>query len=80
MTPVTTEPTAAELTTELWERYIESRDATLRDLAEAAKRGDVERFKQAPRLAPRRRLDETKAAREPKLRWRPDQARKEAAE
>ncbi len=54
--------------------------ATLRDLAEAARRGDVERFKQAPRLAPRRRLDETKAAREPILRWRPDQARKEAAE
>ena len=25
----------------------------------------------APRLAPRRRLDETKAAREPKLRWKP---------
>jgi len=49
--------------------------ATLRDLAEAAKRGDVERFKQAPRLAPRRRLDETTAAREPKLRWQPDAAR-----
>ena len=27
------------------------------------------RFKDAPRFAPRRRLDETKAAREPKLRW-----------
>ncbi len=54
--------------------------ATLRHLAEAAKRGEVERFKQAPRLAPRRRLDETKAAREPKLRWRPDAAQKEAAE
>ncbi len=54
--------------------------ATLRDLAEAAKRGDVARFKEAPRLAPRRRLDETRAAREPRLRWRPDTARKEAAE
>ncbi len=54
--------------------------ATLRDLAEAAKRGDVDRFKQAPRLAPRRRLDETRAARQPKLRWQPDTARKEAAE
>ena len=54
--------------------------ATLRNLAEAAKRGEAERFKQAPRLAPRRRLDETKAAREPKLRWRPEATRKEAAE
>ncbi len=47
--------------------------ATLRDLAAAAKRGDVDRFKQAPQLAPRRRLDETKAAREPRLRWKADQ-------
>jgi glycine dehydrogenase subunit 2 len=54
--------------------------ATLRDLAEAAKRGDTERFSQAPRLAPRRRLDETKAAREPKLRWKPEPARSAAAE
>ncbi|MCL4767949.1 MAG: aminomethyl-transferring glycine dehydrogenase subunit GcvPB [Hyphomicrobiaceae bacterium] len=54
--------------------------ATLRHLAEAARRGDVERFKQAPRLAPRRRLDETRAAREPKLRWQPDPARRQAAE
>jgi len=54
--------------------------ATLRDLAQAAKRGDIERFKQAPRFAPRRRLDETKAAREPRLRWRPQAAQKEAAE
>ena len=35
------------------------------------RRGDVARFKDAPRFAPRRRLDETKAAREPKLRWAP---------
>src|SRR5258706_9813748 len=59
--------------------------ATLRNLAEAARSGDVERFKQAPRLAPRRRLDETRAAREPKLRWKPDepqpeQPRRQAAE
>ncbi len=46
--------------------------ATLRDLAKDAKSGnDKSRFKDAPRLAPRRRLDETKAAREPRLRWRP---------
>ena len=46
--------------------------ATLRDLAidATAKGNDKQRFKEAPRLAPRRRLDETKAAREPRLRWR----------
>jgi glycine dehydrogenase subunit 2 len=49
--------------------------ATLRDLAEAARRGDAARFTEAPRLAPRRRLDETRAAREPKLRWKPAAAR-----
>jgi glycine dehydrogenase subunit 2 len=43
--------------------------ATLRDLAIAAKAGDVERFRQAPRHAPRRRLDETRAARAPRLVW-----------
>jgi glycine dehydrogenase subunit 2 len=46
--------------------------ATLRDLAQAAKRGEAERFTGAPHFAPRRRLDETKAAREPRLRWKPD--------
>ncbi len=54
--------------------------ASLRGLAEAAKAGDAARFKDAPRFAPRRRLDETKAAREPRLRWQPEPARKEAAE
>ena len=55
--------------------------ATLRFLAKEAKHGnDKSRFKDAPRLAPRRRLDETKAAREPRLRWRPPVATKEAAE
>jgi glycine dehydrogenase subunit 2 len=54
--------------------------ATLRNLAEAAKAGDIDRFKQAPRLAPRRRLDETRAAREPKLRWKPEEPIKHAAE
>jgi glycine dehydrogenase subunit 2 len=42
---------------------------TLRDLAMRAKRGETESFAQAPRLAPRRRLDETRAARTPVLRW-----------
>ncbi len=39
-------------------------------LAKRAAAGEVEFFKQAPRLAPLRRLDETRAARQPKLRWR----------
>ncbi|MEJ1157783.1 aminomethyl-transferring glycine dehydrogenase subunit GcvPB [Prosthecomicrobium sp. N25] len=43
--------------------------ATLRDLVMAAQRGDTARFTQAPRFAPRRRLDETRAARSPKLKW-----------
>ncbi len=54
--------------------------ATLRDLALAAKAGDVERFTQAPRFAPRRRLDETKAAREPRLTWKAQSEHKQAAE
>ena len=42
---------------------------TLRDLAMSAQRGETERFEGAPFFAPRRRLDETKAARAPVLRW-----------
>jgi glycine dehydrogenase subunit 2 len=42
---------------------------TLRDLALSALRGDKERFEGAPFFAPRRRLDETRAARQPVLRW-----------
>ncbi|HYM31703.1 MAG TPA: aminomethyl-transferring glycine dehydrogenase subunit GcvPB [Candidatus Cybelea sp.] len=44
---------------------------TLRHLAERAKAGDTARFTEAPTLSPRRRLDETAAARKPVLRWRP---------
>ena len=54
--------------------------ATLRDLVMRAKHGEVERFRQAPQLAPRRRLDETRAARSPKLRWEKPQPWSEAAE
>ncbi len=43
--------------------------ATLRDLAFSVQRGDTGRFSGAPYFAPRRRLDETKAARNPVLRW-----------
>ncbi len=42
----------------------------LRDLAGAAKAGDVERFKAAPHFAPVKRMDETLAARNPVLRWK----------
>ena len=42
----------------------------LRSLAEKAKGGEADRFKGAPYLAPRRRLDETAAARKPVLTWR----------
>ncbi len=42
---------------------------TLRDLALAAKAGKSERFHPAPVYSPRRRLDETRAARQPVLRW-----------
>ncbi len=43
----------------------------MRALAEKAKAGDAEAFHTAPRLTPRRRLDETLAARKPVLRWSP---------
>jgi glycine dehydrogenase subunit 2 len=45
--------------------------AVLRSLARRAKAGEAETFHQAPRFTPRRRLDETGAARKPVLRWRP---------
>ncbi len=48
--------------------------AVMRALAQEAKDGHPERFKSAPLLAPRRRLDETAAARKPVLRWRPESA------
>lgn len=43
--------------------------ATLRDLAMSAKGNDKERFTSAPHHAPIRRLDETRAARQPVLKW-----------
>jgi glycine dehydrogenase subunit 2 len=55
--------------------------AALRSLAERARSGTAaEDFKAAPRHAPRRRLDETLAARKPVLRWRPSNGFKQAAE
>jgi len=43
----------------------------IRGLAGAAKAGDAARFTAAPRFAPRRRLDETQAARNPVLTYKP---------
>ena len=54
--------------------------ATMRDLAMAAKAGESERFTDAPHFAPRKRLDETKAARSPILKWTPPEPYEEAAE
>src|SRR3984957_7765774 len=53
---------------------------TLTSLAERAKSGDAAHFTGAPRLTPRRRLDEPSAARKPVLRWRPVEMLDEAAE
>jgi glycine dehydrogenase subunit 2 len=60
------EPTETEPKAEI-DRFC---DALLR-LAAAAKAHDVARFKGAPFKAPLRRLDETAAARKPRLRWTP---------
>jgi glycine dehydrogenase subunit 2 len=60
------EPTESE-SKESLDRFIH----VLRTMALEAKAGKRERFDGAPRLAPRRRLDETAAARKPILRWTP---------
>jgi glycine dehydrogenase subunit 2 len=61
------EPTETE-SRETLDRFIEM----VRGLALRAKEeGAGEHFRGAPYLAPRRRLDETAAARKPVLRWRP---------
>ena len=60
------EPTETEPKREL-DRFCEAMLA----LAKAAKGNDRERLKGAPYLAPMRRLDETLAARKPRLTWRP---------
>jgi glycine dehydrogenase subunit 2 len=53
---------------------------TVNALAARAKAGDGAGFHAAPLFTPRRRLDETAAARKPVLRWRPEAEREEAAE
>jgi len=69
------EPTETESKAEL-DRFI----AVLRGLAKRAKSGDAEYFHGAPHLAPRRRLDETQAARKPVLRWHKPVADRAAAD
>ncbi|MFN3077558.1 MAG: aminomethyl-transferring glycine dehydrogenase subunit GcvPB [Alphaproteobacteria bacterium] len=59
------EPTESE-GKETLDRFI----AAMKSLAARARAGDAEYFHAAPRLAPRRRLDETRAARTPVLRWK----------
>ena len=58
------EPTETEPKAEL-DRFVDA----LRRIATAAKAGEGETFKTAPHSAPLARLDETLAARKPKLRW-----------
>ena len=69
------EPTETESKRTL-DRFI----ATMKGLAERARSGDATFFHEAPRLSPRRRLDETRAARKPVLRWRPQPAATAPAE
>jgi glycine dehydrogenase subunit 2 len=63
------EPSETESRREL-DRFCDA----LRALAEAVRAGDTARFTGAPYLAPLRRLDETQAARRPRLTWRPEPA------
>jgi glycine dehydrogenase subunit 2 len=50
------------------------------ELAADAKAGNAARFTAAPTRAPRRRLDETRAARSPRLTWLPPETLSQAAE
>jgi glycine dehydrogenase subunit 2 len=69
------EPTESETRATL-DRFILS----MRALVARAQAGEVAHFRAAPRLTPRRRLDETRAARQPVLRWRPPGPTRQAAE
>jgi glycine dehydrogenase subunit 2 len=68
------EPTETESKAEL-DRFI----AAVRGLKARLDAGGADRFRTAPHYSPRRRLDETRAARQPVLRWTPP-APREAAE
>src|SRR5262249_60892899 len=54
--------------------------AVLRGLAERVRSVGADAFHSAPRLAPRPRLGETRAARKPVLPWRPPVMQQKAAE
>ena len=69
------EPTESE-SKETLDQYIDA----LKGLTARAKAGNATYFHDAPRLTPRRRLDETSAARNPILRWRPPVDEAEAAQ
>ena len=69
------EPTETE-SKESLDQFIGS----LKSLARRAKSGQADAFHAAPRLTPRRRLDETAAARRPVLRWQPPASQGKAAE
>ncbi len=69
------EPTETESKASL-DKFI----GVLRGLTLEAKGNDRARFHEAPVLAPRRRLDETAAARKPILRWKSETKTAEAAE
>lgn len=58
------EPTESES-----KRSLDEFIRVLESLAARAKAGEVAHFQSAPRFTPRRRLDETRAARQPVLRW-----------
>ncbi|MBO0739562.1 MAG: aminomethyl-transferring glycine dehydrogenase subunit GcvPB [Alphaproteobacteria bacterium] len=67
------EPTESEAKSSL-DQFVEAMKA----LSEAVRSGEVSRFRAAPVATPRRRLDETAAARRPVLRWRPGEDRQAA--
>ena len=69
------EPTETESKVTL-DHFVE----VVRDLVQRAQTGDKDYFDEAPRLTPRRRLDETGAARRPILRWQPAVAQDGLAE
>ena len=54
--------------------------SVLKALADKARSGDAAPFRAAPRWTPRRRLDETAAARKPVLRWGPEPVDQSAEE
>ena len=69
------EPTETESKASL-DEFIE----VLKALATSARSSELPHFRAAPVSTPRRRLDETRAARKPVLRWRPEPLERDAAE